>query len=65
MKKILFFALALFAFASRVKEDAMIEDESIDGKGYVVSLGFSGEIGISHSPLSKAGTNDFRHRFSI
>lgn len=58
MKKILFFALALFAFASCVKEDAMIEDESIDGKEYVVNLGFSGEIEISHSPLSKAGTND-------
>lgn len=56
MKKILF-ALALLAFASCVKED-VIENESIDGKEYVVNLGFSGEIEISHSPLSKAGTND-------
>ena len=56
MKKILF-ALALLAFASCVKED-VIENESIDGKEYVVNLGFSGEIEISHSPLTKAGTND-------
>ena len=56
MKKILF-ALALLAFASCVKED-VIENESIDGKEYIVNLGFSGEIEISHSPLSKAGTND-------
>ena len=57
MKKILFLALALIAFASCSKEDA-IENESIEGKEYVVNLGFSGEIEISHSPLSKAGTND-------
>lgn len=57
MKKFLFFALALFAFASCSKEDA-IENESIEGKEYVVNLGFSGEIEISQSPLSKAGTND-------
>lgn len=57
MKKILFFALALIAFASCSKEDA-IENESIEGKEYVVNLGFSGEIEISQSPLSKAGTND-------
>lgn len=57
MKKILFFALALIAFASCSKEDA-IENESIEGKEYAVNLGFSGEIEISHSPLSKAGTND-------
>lgn len=57
MKKILFLALALIAFANCSKEDA-IENESIEGKEYVVNLGFSGEIEISHSPLSKAGTND-------
>ncbi len=57
MKKILFLALALIAFASCSKEDA-VENESIEGKEYVVNLGFSGEIEISHSPLSKAGTND-------
>ena len=57
MKKILFLALALIAFASCSKEDA-IENESIEGKEYVVNLGFSGEIEISQSPLSKAGTND-------
>lgn len=57
MKKFLFFALALIAFASCSKEDA-IENESIKGKEYVVNLGFSGEIEISQSPLSKAGAND-------
>ena len=37
MKKILFLALALIAFASCSKEDA-IENESIEGKEYVVNL---------------------------
>ena len=57
MKKILLFALALFALASCTEEDALV-DESVVGKEYLVSIGFSGEIEISHSPLTKAGTND-------
>lgn len=57
MKRLFLFALALIAFASCSKDDA-IENESIEGKEYIVNLGFSGEIEVSHSPLSKAGTND-------
>lgn len=48
MKRLFLFALALIAFASCSKDDA-IENESIDGKEYVVNLGFSGEIEVSHS----------------
>lgn len=57
MKKFLLFAMALIAFASCSKDDA-IDNESIDGKEYVVNLGFSGEITITQTPLTKAGTND-------
>lgn len=57
MKKFLLFAMALIAFASCSKDD-VIDNESIDGKEYVVNLGFSGEITITQTPLTKAGTND-------
>ena len=57
MKKLFLFAIALIALAG-CEKDAELEDTGVYGKEYVVNLGFSGEIEVSHSPLTKAGTND-------
>ena len=63
MKAFRFIGMALFAvfmcvnFAS-CSNDGEIDNEPQKAKEYIVSLGFTGEISVSESPLSRTSNND-------
>lgn len=57
MKKILFYAMMLFVSLSCSNDD-LGGGEGIEGKEYMVKIGFEGEISISESPLLKNASSD-------
>ena len=57
MKKILFYAMMLFMSLSCSNDD-LGGGEGIEGKEYMVKIGFEGEISISESPLLKSSASD-------
>lgn len=58
MKKLIFMALAIVAFFACDSEDIPENINTDNGKEYIVNLGFSGEITIEQTPLTKSEGKD-------